>query len=242
MTTPDAVSRKEDDDDDANEKRVAPEGDDNDIPFATPILGSWLYVGAEESVSASQRELLVELGVSHVVSIMKHPPPWLVMSKGEHAPEGRGGGGGGSSGGTHLPFEHLHVKVEDTKAANMSERFAEISAFISRAKGKAPPALRDGVGDGDGDDGRRVDGDDGRRVDGDDGRRVHHGGHRHGRVIVHCAFGWSRSVTAVAAHLVAVAVEAWCSLAPATVCSDGSAVQPSVGGPCQTRKPTPEAS
>ena len=196
MTTPEAVSRKEDDDndDDDDEEGVAPEGDDDDIPFATPILGSWLYVGAEESVGASQRKLLVERGVSHVVSVMKHPPPWLVISKGKDAPGGRGGGGGGGGGGegSHLPFEHLHVKVEDTKAANLSERFAEISAFIARAKENAPPALRDGDGDGDG----VGDGDDGRR-------RAGHGEHGHGRIIVHCAFGWSRSVTAVAAHLVA---------------------------------------
>lgn len=106
-------------------------------------------MGAEESVAHDQRRVLTELGVSHVVSTMKHPPPWLVGKA------GRVGGGDGL-----LPFEHLHVKVEDTKAADMRGHFEEISAFISRAR------------------------------------------EARGRVIVHCAFGQSRSVTAVAAHLV----------------------------------------
>jgi protein-tyrosine phosphatase len=118
-----------------------------DIPHATPILGSWLHVGAEESVAHGQRSLLMQRGVTHVVSTMKHPPPWLVgKAKSREGP---------------LPFAHLHIKVEDTKAADMTQHFDTIAAFIARAK------------------------------------------QAKGRVIVHCAFGQSRSVTAAVAYLVA---------------------------------------
>ena len=84
--------------------------------------------------------------MSHVVSVMRDPPPWLV-------------GKAGASDGP-LPFEHLHVKVEDTRAADMTPHFPVVSAFLSRAESAG------------------------------------------GRALVHCAFGQSRSVTVVVAHLV----------------------------------------
>lgn len=119
-----------------------------DIPDATAVFGdpAWLFVGAQESVSRDRRDALVSAGVSHVVSVMRDPPPWLV-------------GEAGASDGP-LPFEHLHVKVEDTRAADMTPHFPVVSAFLSRAESAG------------------------------------------GRALVHCAFGQSRSVTVVVAHLV----------------------------------------
>ena len=119
-----------------------------DIPDATAVFSdpAWLFVGAQESVSRDRRDALVSAGVSHVVSVMRDPPPWLV-------------GKAGASDGP-LPFEHLHVKVEDTRAADMTPHFPVVSAFLSRAESAG------------------------------------------GRALVHCAFGQSRSVTVVVAHLV----------------------------------------
>ena len=48
-----------------------------DIPDATAVLGSWLHVGSEESVAEERKDDLVSAGVTHVLSVMKRPPPWL---------------------------------------------------------------------------------------------------------------------------------------------------------------------
>ena len=114
-----------------------------DIPDATAIT-PWLYVGAQECVALERRELLMEKGVTHVVSVQKVPQPWLVGKAGTLPP---------------LPFEYLHIKVEDTLTANIASHFETIDAFLASAKAAS------------------------------------------GRAIVHCAFGQSRSVTALVSHL-----------------------------------------
>ena len=114
-----------------------------DIPDATAIT-PWLYVGAQECVALERRELLMEKGVTHVVSVQKVPQPWLVGKAGTLPP---------------LPFEYLHIKVEDTLTANIASHFETIDAFLASAKAVS------------------------------------------GRAIVHCAFGQSRSVTALVSHL-----------------------------------------
>ena len=55
-----------------------------DIPDATAVFSdpAWLFVGAQESVSRDRRDALVSAGVSHVVSVMRDPPPWLVGKAG----------------------------------------------------------------------------------------------------------------------------------------------------------------
>ena len=58
-----------------------------------------------------------------------------------------------------MPFEYLHIKVEDTLTANIASHFETIDAFLASAKAAS------------------------------------------GRAIVHCAFGQSRSVTALVSHL-----------------------------------------
>ena len=89
-------------------------GSEANIPDATAVLGTWLHVGSQESVAEERKERLVAAGVTHVLSVMKRPPPWL-----------------SSSGpGPSLPFAHLHVKVEDTRAADISAHFDETGAFI----------------------------------------------------------------------------------------------------------------
>ena len=89
-------------------------GSEANIPDATAVLGTWLHVGSQESVAEERKERLVAAGVTHVLSVMKRPPPWL-----------------SSSGpGPSLPFAHMHVKVEDTRAADISAHFDETGAFI----------------------------------------------------------------------------------------------------------------
>ena len=77
------------------------------IPDATAVLGEppWLFVGAQESVARERRDLLVERGVTHIASILRDAPPWLVHGRTSDPPP---------------QFEHLHVKVEDTRAAELS--------------------------------------------------------------------------------------------------------------------------
>ena len=87
-------------------------GSEANIPDATAVLGTWLHVGSQESVAEERKERLVAAGVTHVLSVMKRPPPWL------------------SSGPGSLPFAHMHVKVEDTRAADISAHFDETGAFI----------------------------------------------------------------------------------------------------------------
>ena len=94
---------------------MAPE---DDIPDATAIT-PWLYVGAQECVALERRELLINRGVTHVLSVQKVPPPWLVGKAGTLPP---------------LPFEYLHVKVEDTLTANIASHFKTINAFLVSAK------------------------------------------------------------------------------------------------------------
>ena len=89
-----------------------------DIPDATAIT-PWLYVGSQECVALERRELLIEKGVTHVVSVQRVPPPWLVGKAGTLPP---------------LPFEYLHIKVEDTLTANIASHFATIDAFLASAK------------------------------------------------------------------------------------------------------------
>ena len=84
-----------------------------DIPDATAVLGSWLHVGSEESVAEERKDDLVSAGVTHVLSVMKRPPPWLLDPR-NHP----------------LPFAHSRVKVEDTRAADISEHFETTGAFI----------------------------------------------------------------------------------------------------------------
>jgi len=178
---------------------VAPvDGDLDDtstIPGATAVLGSWLYVGADDSVRHQQRSLF--RGVIAVVSITsKCPPPWLVGKAGlaiatataaaaaaaestvvaaaAAADSEEGSEVAGLHGGP-LPFEHLHVEVEDTSTADISQHFDVICDFLARAKDAAAAG---GGGSGGGG-----------------------GGGGGGRVIVHCASGNSRSVAAVAAYL-----------------------------------------
>ena len=88
-------------------------GSEVDIPDATAVLGSWLHVGSEESVAEERKDDLVSAGVTHVLSVMKRPPPWLLDPR-----------------NLPLPFAHLRVKVEDTRAADISEHFETTGAFI----------------------------------------------------------------------------------------------------------------
>ena len=88
-------------------------GSEVDIPDATAVLGSWLHVGSEESVAEERKDDLVSAGVTHVLSVMKRPPPWLLDPR-NHP----------------LPFTHMRVKVEDTRAADISEHFETTGAFI----------------------------------------------------------------------------------------------------------------
>ena len=98
--------------------RAAGMASEVEIPDATAIT-PWLYVGAQESVALERRDLLVEKGVTHVVSVQKVVgAPWLVGKAGNHPP----------------PFQHLHVKIEDTLTANISSHFSEIDAFLTNAK------------------------------------------------------------------------------------------------------------
>ena len=96
----------------------APMAPEDDIPDATAIT-PWLYVGAQECVALERRELLINRGVTHVLSVQKVPPPWLVGKAGTLPP---------------LPFEYLHVKVEDTLTANIASHFKTINAFLVSAK------------------------------------------------------------------------------------------------------------
>ena len=90
-------------------------GSEANIPDATAVLGTWLHVGSQESVAEERKERLVAAGVTHVLSVMKRPPPWLSSS---------------GPGPMKLPFAHMHVKVEDTRAAAISAHFDETGAFI----------------------------------------------------------------------------------------------------------------
>lgn len=90
-------------------------GSEANIPDATAVLGTWLHVGSQESVAEERKERLVAAGVTHVLSVMKRPPPWLSSS---------------GPGPMKLPFAHMHVKVEDTRAADISAHFDETGAFI----------------------------------------------------------------------------------------------------------------
>ena len=96
-----------------------------DIPDATAIT-PWLYVGSQECVALERRELLIEKGVTHVVSVQRVPPPWLVGKAGTLPP---------------LPFEYLHIKVEDTLTANIASHFATIDAFLASAKAASGRAI-----------------------------------------------------------------------------------------------------
>ena len=96
-----------------------------DIPDATAIT-PWLYVGAQDCIALERRELLIEKGVTHVVSVQKVPPPWLVGKAGTLPP---------------LPFEYLHVKVEDTLTANIASHFENIDAFLASAKAASGRAV-----------------------------------------------------------------------------------------------------
>ena len=96
-----------------------------DIPDATAIT-PWLYVGSQECVALERRELLIEKGVTHVVSVQRVPPPWLVGKAGTLPP---------------LPFEYLHIKVEDTLTANIASHFATIDAFLASAKAASGRAV-----------------------------------------------------------------------------------------------------
>lgn len=96
-----------------------------DIPDATAIT-PWLYVGSQECVALERRELLIEKGVTHVVSVQRVPPPWLLGKAGTLPP---------------LPFEYLHIKVEDTLTANIASHFATIDAFLASAKASSGRAV-----------------------------------------------------------------------------------------------------
>ena len=91
------------------------------IPDATAVLGEppWLFVGAQESVARERRDLLVERGVTHIASILRDAPPWLVHGRTSDPPP---------------QFEHLHIKVEDTRAADLSKHFEAVNTFLTCAK------------------------------------------------------------------------------------------------------------
>ena len=56
-------------------------GSEANIPDATAVLGTWLHVGSQESVAEERKERLVAAGVTHVLSVMKRPPPWLSCAR-----------------------------------------------------------------------------------------------------------------------------------------------------------------
>jgi len=103
-------------------------------PHATArsVLGSWLFVGCEESgeVHPLHPKVLLSRKITHVVSMvsLKHQLPWLAGTSGDGGEEVVGG------------FEHMHVEVEDSEP-ELARHFPAISAFISRAKQKVrvPP-------------------------------------------------------------------------------------------------------
>ena len=97
-----------------------------EIPDATAIT-PWLFVGAQESVALERRPVLVEMGVTHVVSMQRVPQPWLVGKAGaELGP---------------LPFQYLHVKIEDTLSAKIEMHFGAVHAFLTDAKTTGGRAL-----------------------------------------------------------------------------------------------------
>ena len=135
-----------------------------DIPDATDVLDGFLYVGSQESVGRDRGEILRDAGVTHVVTLMKRPPPsCLDLDDADVDADATSSSSSKAETKAKTKIARLIVKVEDTRAADLlSSHLDDVGAFIAAAKASAPSRAR---------------------------------------VLVHCAFGQSRSAAAVAAYL-----------------------------------------
>ena len=115
-----------------------------DIPDATDVLDGFLYVGSQESVGRNRGEILRDAGVTHVVTMMKRPPPsCLDLDDADVDADATSSSSSKAETKAKTKIARLIVKVEDTRAADLlSSHLDDVGAFIAAAKASAPSRAR----------------------------------------------------------------------------------------------------